>query len=451
MDKKLTFVLFYIALTTVCGQESPIRERFFELPVDHFDVFNRDTFDSRYFVNNQHWIPGGVIFIYVTGGLENYDEWLTRGLMFELAEETNSYLFSYEQRYFGESHPTANLTTENLRFLTIHQSVADIASFINFIRQNYYGARNSRVILWGRGYGGNLAVWARQKYPHLVDAVWASSAPINMVLEYPQTFSNAFYTMNSIGGSECGNIITNAFRHIENAVIARNLSEIERRLNFCSPIELDIEENVAYMFYSMAVHVAYRFVESASYTEVDLACATMRGLDNPDNPPETDFEGFARWFADDLLSEFECNDFNRTMTIEMARNVDNNFQFFGFRQLAWLYCTQLGHFPTANRGEGHPFGSRFERSFFINWCSDVFGEEINEDFMMESINDANVNYGGLNPNTYRSFFTYGEMDPRHNLGPSQDLNPKAPVVIMSRKNFKFLFKFNNYYKNLKIT
>lgn len=29
----------------------------------------------------------------------------------------------------------------------------------------------SNVILWGRGYGGALAVFARKKYPHLIDAV----------------------------------------------------------------------------------------------------------------------------------------------------------------------------------------------------------------------------------------------------------------------------------------
>lgn len=112
-------------------------------------------------------IPGGVIFIYVSGGFEAYDTFLTSGMMFELAEETNSHLFTLEQRFFGDSRPRQDLSVESLRFLTIQQSVADIARFVTFIRENYYGARNSRVILWGRGYGGNLAVFARQKYPHL--------------------------------------------------------------------------------------------------------------------------------------------------------------------------------------------------------------------------------------------------------------------------------------------
>lgn len=291
-----------------------------------------------------------------------------------------------------------------------------------------------------------MAVWARQKYPHLVDAVWASSAPINMILEYPQAVVNAFNTMNSIGGSECGNIIANAFRTMESAAVARNFTEIERRLNFCEPIDMDLDENIAFVFYTMARHITFGFVESASYTDVDLACARMRGLDDPGNEPETDFEGFARWFADDLFGDSECNDFNLTSAIALSSDESYDVHFFGLRQLTWLYCTQLGQFPSSGRGDGHPFGGRFNRQFFINWCSDIFGDVVNEDFMEETIADGRVAYGGLNPRTYRTFFTHGEMDPRHQLGPNEDLNDLAPVIVMSREFLiiaEMLLKCNN--------
>lgn len=53
--------------------------------------------------------------------------------------------------------------------------------------------------------------------------------------------------------------------------------------------------------------------------------------------------------------------------------------------------------------------------------------------MEESIARTNEFFGGLNPHVYRVFFTHGEMDPRHQLGPNEDLNYNAPVVVMSRK------------------
>lgn len=68
-----------------------------------------------------------------------------------------------------------NVTFENLEFLTVEQSLADIAIFIEFIRSSSDIYRNSKVILWGSGYGGTISTYARMKYPHLVDGVWSSS------------------------------------------------------------------------------------------------------------------------------------------------------------------------------------------------------------------------------------------------------------------------------------
>lgn len=47
--------------------------------------------------------------------------------------------------------------------------MADIATLINVLRRD--NPYTNRVILWGSGYGGTLAVMARQKYPHLIDGV----------------------------------------------------------------------------------------------------------------------------------------------------------------------------------------------------------------------------------------------------------------------------------------
>lgn len=61
------------------------------------------------------------------------------------------------------------------------------------------------------------------------------------------------------------------------------------------------------------------------------------------------------------------------------------------------------------------------------------------DFIEESVARTNEFFGGLNPHVYRAFLTHGEMDPRRHLGPSRDINPQSPVVVMSRK-FKEEFR-----------
>lgn len=58
-----------------------------------------------------------------------------------------------------------------MQYLTVEQSLADIATFIHFLQSNPEIGSDVKVILWGSGYGGTMATWARKRYPHLVDGV----------------------------------------------------------------------------------------------------------------------------------------------------------------------------------------------------------------------------------------------------------------------------------------
>lgn len=431
--------LVLIALLALCGLASAeISTRWFNQRLDHFNPIDRREWDMRYFANNEHYYAGGPLFIYISGGFEVYDDFIARGAMYELARDTNGYIFALEHRFFGESLPTENTSVENLAFLNIHQAAADIAMFIAFVKENYYQAANSRVILWGRGYGGALATWARQKYPNAVDAVWASSAPINAVLETREFMRNSAYTIRSIGGPECGSILEEAYQIMDDAVRLRNTTWIEDRLRLCSPIDLDIEEDVSRLFYGIAADIGYSFVSHARYPDIDEKCMIMRAMDTPDNPPANAVDAMARWFVDEFNRNYECLNYNNTAILARYQNVEwgTVSTIAGRRQNFWLQCTQLGQFATSGNGDGHPFGWRFDVSFFRRWCAEVFDEELFAGtFLEDSIARTNRLYGGLNPHVYRVFFTHGEMDPRRSLGPSEDLNENAPVVVMSLQSW----------------
>lgn len=61
-----------------------------------------------------------------------------------------------------------------MAFLTVDQALADLATLIGTVTRDL-DAINPRVVVFGIGYGGTMAVMARKKYPHLVHGVWASS------------------------------------------------------------------------------------------------------------------------------------------------------------------------------------------------------------------------------------------------------------------------------------
>jgi serine protease 16 len=376
-----TLVAFAALAGCVLAQhDHNLRTRFFNQPVDHFNPFNRRNFDVRYRENTEFFQEGGPIYIYVTVG-ENYfgvyDDFIVGGLVYEIAEETNGLLIALEHRYFGVSRPTDDTSFDNLQWLNMHQSLADIARFIAHLKENQAGAANSRVILWGRGYGGTLAIWARQKYPHLVDGAWGSSAPLNALTEYPQALVNAYTTVENIGGQECGDTIRGAFEIIDQAFVDGNTSYVQERLRLCYELDTGNFYDLARLDYSIALE-SYRFIQNARYPEIDEKCMIMTGFNTPDDPPLNALDGFARWYIDDLHPNRDCFDYSNDVVVASYQDPawDSISTIDGRRQKFWLLCTQLGAFTTANDGTDHPYGRRFDMRFFRQWCADAFDNNV---------------------------------------------------------------------------
>ena len=53
--------------------------------------------------------------------------------MYDLAQDHKALQVDIEHRFYGESYPTSNMTTENLRYLSSEQALADLARLIGNI------------------------------------------------------------------------------------------------------------------------------------------------------------------------------------------------------------------------------------------------------------------------------------------------------------------------------
>lgn len=67
---------------------------------------------------------------------------------------------------------------ESLKFLNVEQILMDVAAFLDGLLAEGVLQQGQRVILFGAGFGGALATWARQQFPDIVHGVVASSATL---------------------------------------------------------------------------------------------------------------------------------------------------------------------------------------------------------------------------------------------------------------------------------
>lgn len=129
-------------------------QKFIEQSLDHYGLDERKWM-MRYFENDVYFKEGGAIFIYIGGEWQISSGSITQGtLIVEMAQENNGILFYTEHRYYGLSRPTQNTSTENLQYLTIDQALADIAFFIDYVKNSDPKFKDSGVILVGASYSG---------------------------------------------------------------------------------------------------------------------------------------------------------------------------------------------------------------------------------------------------------------------------------------------------------
>lgn len=161
---------------------------------------------------------------------------------------------------------------EDLDYLTVDQGMADYATLIGTVIRDLE-ANNPRVIVWGIGIGGTIALMARKKYPHLVHGAWASSGLfgarvidtstfivtswcdvhkliyfkiLSLIIGYYDNLSNIIRYSGSV---QCAERLHTAFDVLENLIENAEVEYLTERLRLCAPIDTTNEQEVAVLLY----------------------------------------------------------------------------------------------------------------------------------------------------------------------------------------------------------
>jgi thymus-specific serine protease len=123
-------------------------------------------------------------------------------------------MISLEHRFYGESQPTNDMSVENLRYLSSEQALADLASFITYMKTWSPGdfpmttppihlsadLGNGPWVSFGGSYPGSLATWLKSSNPAIVQGTVGSSAPVFSIYDFSQYAQVLIFDVLTLNG-----------------------------------------------------------------------------------------------------------------------------------------------------------------------------------------------------------------------------------------------------------
>lgn len=396
-------------------------ESWFIVPVDHFNKSDVRTFKMKYFCILDSWKPGGPILVYINGEAPLKTTTLVgtylsnnggedQSIIGQIVRETGAAYIMLEHRYYGQSLPFDDITTEKLAYLSSEQSLADKALFLqNFKSKPKF--KNSKVMVVGGSYAGNLAVWMKRLYPNLVDAVLASSAPVLAKPDFYEYLETVTDTFRAYGTPDCVHKANEKFNRIHELLqSSEGIEKLKAEYYICKDVDMTVLEN-QHVFVLMQINYFSAQAQYETPTEVMKYCHNF----NFNLSLLTDKFPFIRG---------DCIDYGYIRFLEYFSSGDPQ---------SWLYqtCTEFGYFQSTTSSKQMFGNNPVPVDFYYKTCRDSFGEQFNEQRVNQGVIDTNKRYGGLTPNVSHVVFTNGDMDPWHRLAVLQDLSADAPAIYIT--------------------
>lgn len=411
-----------------------VKTLWFDQLLDHNDPTNPKTWKQRYYVNDAYFeAAGGPVFLMIGGEGEATARWMNEGAWIHYAKEHGALCFQLEHRFYGKSHPTADLSTANLAYLTSEQALADLAYFIEAMNEKYQLTERNRWIAFGGSYPGSLAAWLREKYPYLVHGSVSSSGPLLAKIDFKEYFQVVVNSLKSYS-PQCVEDVQNAMGQIEtllkHMIGQRSLND---KFKLCDPVEKSIANSLDIA--SLFEAVAGNFAGVVQYNKdnsphakitIDQVCDVManQSLGAPVSRLAAVNEMVMK------QDGVKCLDYVYDKTVKQMQNTSWESDVAnGARQWTYQTCNEFGFYQTSDKPD-LVFGDRFPVEFFVRQCTDVYGKKFDDKTLDRAVYRTNTNYGALNPSTTNVLYVHGSIDPWHRLGLTESNDINTPTIFI---------------------
>ncbi|KAK2465427.1 hypothetical protein APHAL10511_002781 [Amanita phalloides] len=430
----------------------------FEQPLDHFlNSTGEHKWQQRYWVNARHYKPGRNSPVIVLDGGETSGEdrlpFLDTGIVEILAKATGGLGVVLEHRYYGQSLPVKNFTTDSLRWLSNEQAAADSANFMANVKfdgtEEDLTAPGTPWIYYGGSYAGARAAHMRVLYPELVYGAIASSAVTHAMIENWQYMD----IIRTSADQKCSSRIESAIKTIdlllEHPYPARmiksqfGLSDLKHNADFASLLQTPLERwqdkvwdpqvgSTAFDDFCTAVNNVWGFpvavaAQDLGYGHPDRMVSLPGGL-------TIDFSilAYARWIKKNVVSicptEFTQDECFGTYDDAKFQDtqIDQEWRLWQFQ-----VCTQWGYFATAPPSYRPRIVSKL---LTIDYASKICKQAFppGEHFQVPNLpNVTAVNaLGDFGLSADRLAFIDGEVDPWLPNTPHSSYAPKRKDTLL---------------------
>ncbi|KAL4889875.1 serine carboxypeptidase S28-domain-containing protein [Aspergillus ambiguus] len=408
------------------------------LPIDHDDP-SIGTFQNRFWVSEEFYVPGGPIFVF-DAGESSGDVYLTHltsndSFFKQMLKDFNAMGVLWENRYYGGSRPFPihfNMPPEQLQYLTTKQALEDLPQFAKtFSRPNYPDVdlrpESTPWIMVGGSYAGVRAAITRQEYPNTIYAAYASSAPVEAQIDFSTYFENVYRGMEANGLGNCLQNLQAALRYIDDQLDQEETASIVKRMFFGPGAENNTNEG----FTAALVHQYDSFqdygVSGPAGSSLQDLCSH---LEDPSKTNQTAkgardtlrhdggkvaAERWASWSPLVSIVNYNMATNCKQLNTNISLSCNLSQPSFDPDMIAWSwqYCTEWGFYQSNNFGP-HALLSKYQTlEYQQDICNRQFPEALKRGILPNepAVDATNAQFGGWRIRPSNTFFSVGEFDP----------------------------------------
>lgn len=369
--------------------------RYFTQILDHFNNSNAETFQQKYYINLTYYRPNvSDVAILQIGGeapisaADVGPAWTAD----YFAKNLSAINVELEHRFYGDSVPQPL----NYSYLSSRQALADVARFADYLKREY-GV--SKVVSYGGSYPGNMAAWARVKFPFVVDAAISSSGPLMGKTHFHEYFEKDQFVLDDVKPG-MWNVTMDVFAEFDELLRTDQARAAEYLRNETIKTAQLSDLDRANIFSTLSAFASMIQYAAEDHSDIQAYCDRVHDLDSF-------FEWLFDFYGENDLGPLLYEDY-----VALERTGAN-------AAWTWQVCTEFGYLQD--------LGDYIPLEYYYATCLDVFREYYDAvgitttaqiaDYMDQVVDhETNFVYGARNQPRTHIYFANGFYDPWSVLG-----------------------------------